>query len=203
MIKNAFTLLELVFVIVVAGILAFAMIPRMDRDNLYEMAEQVLSHIKYTQHLAMTDNAYDDMVPLWHQARWHISFVNASCGLYYRLGSDRDHSSNGSFSKEEAACDPLSGGLIYNNNVPCDYRDGWFGGVLLSKKYNISAMTSSCNTQTIAFDHMGRPYTGVGGATATDGLMKSDCHYTFSDTQGRQVKITVTAETGYAFITYI
>ena len=203
MFLRAFSLLEMVFVIAMIGILSVVIIPRMDRDNLCEMAEQVLAHIRYTQHLAMSDNVYVDTEPTWYQARWHISFVNGPCGLYYSVGSDRDLSSSGSFSKEEAACDPLSGGLIYNNNAPCDYRDGWFGGVLLSKKYNITAITSSCNTQTIAFDHMGRPYTGVGGGTAISGLMRSDCNYTFTDSLGQQVRITVTAETGYAFITYI
>ena len=57
--KNAFTILELVFTIIVIGILASAVIPRMDRDNLFEMSEQVLSHIQYTQHLALTHNVYD------------------------------------------------------------------------------------------------------------------------------------------------
>ena len=55
-------MLELVFVIVIIGILAAAIIPRMDRDSIYEASEQLLSHIRYTQHLAMTDNIYDVVV---------------------------------------------------------------------------------------------------------------------------------------------
>ena len=202
--KKAFTMLELVFVIVVIGILAMTIIPRMDRDNIYEMSEQVLSHIKYTQHLAMTDNVYDHTRSDWYQARWHLNFVNGSCGVFYRVGSDSDLSSGtGDFTNFEAARDPLTKELIYNNTSPCDYRSGWFNGVLLGKKYNVTGMTSSCGTQTIAFDHIGRPYMGVGGTTAAAGKMQNDCDYTFADGNGNSVKITVTAETGYAYITYI
>ena len=204
MYRNAFNMLELVFLIVVVGVLAAVTIPRMERDNLYEMGEQVASHIKYTQHLAMSESTYRDNLGSWYRARWHISFVNGPCGLYYRIGSDRDMNTvNGMFTDTESARDPLSGELIYNNNIPCDYHDGWFGGVLLTKKYNIVSMVSSCNTQTIAFDHIGRPYMGVGGATSLTDLMRRDCDYTFTDAQGKQLKITVTAETGHAFITYI
>ena len=56
--KKAFTMLELVFVIVVSGILAATFIPRFDRDNLQEAADQVISHIRYTQHLAMVDDKF-------------------------------------------------------------------------------------------------------------------------------------------------
>lgn len=204
MIRYAFSLMELVFVIVIVGIVSAAVIPRFERDSLYEMAEQVSAHIRYTQHLAMSDNIYMDDRSRWFQARWQIGFVNGPCGLYYRVGSDRDLSSgNGRFSNAEAARDPLTRTLIYNNNTPCSYRDGWHKGVLLTQKYDITTMSSSCNTQTIAFDHIGRPYTGVGGTSATDGLMREDCHYTFTHAGGSSVRITVTAETGYVYITYI
>ncbi|MGD9717776.1 MAG: type II secretion system protein, partial [Sulfurimonadaceae bacterium] len=50
--KKAFTMLELVFVIVVIGILAAVIIPRMDRDNASEAAIELQSQIRYAQHLA-------------------------------------------------------------------------------------------------------------------------------------------------------
>ncbi|WP_300367295.1 prepilin-type N-terminal cleavage/methylation domain-containing protein, partial [Hydrogenimonas sp.] len=52
-IKNAFTMLELIIVIVVVGILSAIMIPRFSDDKLREAADQIMSHIRYTQHLAM------------------------------------------------------------------------------------------------------------------------------------------------------
>ena len=201
--QKAFSMLELVFVIVVTGIIAMTIIPRMDRDNIYEMGEQVLSHIKYTQHLALTDNVYDHTRNDWYKARWHIDFVNGSCGVFYRVGSDRDLSSGtGDFTNLEAARDPLTKTLIYNNTTPCAVRDGWYGGVLLGQKYNVVTMASSCNTQRIVFDHIGRPYTGFHINTPQLSLMNRDCNYTFTDGNGNSATITVTGETGYSYITY-
>ena len=57
--KKAFTMLELVFVLVVIGILAAVMIPNMQSTALREAAIQVVSHIRYTQHLAMIDDKFD------------------------------------------------------------------------------------------------------------------------------------------------
>ena len=57
--KKAFTMLELVFVIVVAGIIAAVVIPNTKTNPAQEAAIQLLSHIRYTQHLAMVDDKYD------------------------------------------------------------------------------------------------------------------------------------------------
>ena len=54
--KKAFTMLELVVVIVVIGIIAVAALPRINDDHIAEAADQVMSHIRYTQHLAMQDS---------------------------------------------------------------------------------------------------------------------------------------------------
>jgi hypothetical protein len=174
----------------------------MDRDTLYEAAEQVLSHIRYTQHLAMTDNIYDDRQANWFYARWHMRFVNGACGVFYRVGSDSDLSGGGVIASSEAARDPLSRELIYNNTLTCADHAGWYNDVLIGQKYSILNVVSSCGTQTIGFDHIGRPYTNIAGVSPDDGVMTSDCHYTFTDASNNQVMITVTAETGYAYITY-
>jgi hypothetical protein len=192
-----------VFAIVVAAVLAVAIIPRYERDTLYEMAEQVLGHIQYTQHMAMMDNVYQEEEENWYKARWHLRFVNGSCGLFYRVGSDRDMDGNGVIEASEAARDPLTHELIYNTTLVCEDHAGWYNDVLLGLKYHVLSVESSCNTQTIAFDQLGRPYTGVAGDAPTDKLMEDDCEYTFTHSDGNQVKITVTAETGYAYITYI
>jgi type II secretory pathway pseudopilin PulG len=204
MIKKAFTIIELVFLILIVGLLAAVVVIRMNRANIYEMSEQVLAHIRYTQHMAMTQSVYTDQEERWFRARWQLRFINASkCGLLYYVGSDSDLDSSGSIEAIEAARDPLTRELVYNINTVCEERDDWYAGVLLGLQYNIISVSSSCDTQTIAFDHIGRPYMGTGGTSATDGLMKRDCHYTFVDSNGNRAKITVTAETGYAFITYI
>ncbi len=91
--KYAFTMLELVFVIVVAGILTAAIVPRFDRNNLQEAADQLISHIRYTQHLAMVDDKFladrnlsrfssllksKKELLYWYKGRWQIYFFNVS-----------------------------------------------------------------------------------------------------------------------------
>ena len=131
-------MLELVFVIVVIGILAAAIIPRMDRDTLYEASEQLLSHIKYTQHLAMTDNVYDDTDAAWFVNRWRIDLNNTT---------DSYEITNGTLN----AVDPLT-----RDNI-----DGT-GNYNLNQKYNAQIDTD----YTLTFDHLGRPHSGVTGSVS-------------------------------------
>lgn len=86
-------MLELIFVVVVAGILAATIVPRFNRDNLQEAADQVISHIRYTQHLAMVDDKFlsdknisrfsntiksQKELLYWYKGRWQIYFFNVS-----------------------------------------------------------------------------------------------------------------------------
>ena len=60
---KAFTMIELIIVIVVAGILAGVMIPRLERNTLIEATQQVVKSLQYTQHLAMNNDIYDATDP--------------------------------------------------------------------------------------------------------------------------------------------
>lgn len=83
--RKAFTMLELVLVIVVVGILALMALPRVQDDRLYELVDQTVSLIRYTQHLAMQDNPYDPSDPHWAKKRWGIQFVSCQEG-YNKFG---------------------------------------------------------------------------------------------------------------------
>ncbi len=72
--KKAFTMLELVFVIVIVGILSFIAASSFQRNTLREAADQVVSHIRYTQHLAMTDDKFDPNEAQWFMRRWTLRF---------------------------------------------------------------------------------------------------------------------------------
>ena len=58
--RLAFTMLELVFVIVVIGILAALAMPNLSTSPLQQAAEEIAGHIRYTQHLAMMEDKYND-----------------------------------------------------------------------------------------------------------------------------------------------
>ena len=87
--KKSFTLLELVFVIVVIGILSATVIPSTKTNPLQEAATQLVSHIRYAQHLAMVDDKYmasqslseygdsttkENHLKQWFNGRWQITF---------------------------------------------------------------------------------------------------------------------------------
>ena len=177
--KKAFTMLELVFVIVVIGILAAVIIPRVKTNPVDEAAVNLLSKIRYTQHLALVDDKYgENTLPAvdWYKKRWQINFS----GNTYSIVSDN----NATFAK-----DPQNSDDINNTTLK-----------------GISTITANGGCTTLSFDYMGRPLVGSLSATAapyTNGnLLRSDCNITITDTSGNQRNITITPETGYAFINY-
>lgn len=179
-------MLELVFVIVVAGILAAALIPRMDRDTLYEASEQLLRDIKYTQHMAMMDNVYQDDVEHWFYERWKIQITDE--GAYTISKGDSD----GNLADTDVtAQDPLTRNAI---NGTEDYN--------LEDKYGVAYDDGDAGT--LYFDHMGRPYwtTGTTNPTrATSNLLTADLEFELTE-GGDTATITIRPETGYADVTY-
>ena len=175
--KSGFTLIELIIVIVVAGILAAVMIPRLERDGLREAANQVVRHIQYTQHLAMMNDVYDAGNANWYQNRWSINL----CSTDYAI-----ERTNGS----EIAEDPLTQRDI--NGTDNDLADM---GVA------ISPIAGNCR---IVFDNLGRPY---GRAATPDfitspldtplgGLKTGDTTITLT-ANGRTATIDITKQTGF------
>ena len=56
--NKGFTVIELIFVIIAVGILAAMIIPRLEINGAREAATQMLTHIRYAQHLAMQDDIF-------------------------------------------------------------------------------------------------------------------------------------------------
>lgn len=110
--KQAFTMLELLFVIILLGVLSIVAISRLSTDtSLQEATDQIIRHIRYTQHLAMNDDVYipdtdfsefSDLTTqtrhatTWFNSRWQIAFhVDTTGGLdatkrhyYYSIFQD-------------------------------------------------------------------------------------------------------------------
>jgi prepilin-type N-terminal cleavage/methylation domain-containing protein len=85
--KKAFTLLELVFVIVVIGIIAATVIPHIKTNHNAKAAIELVSQIRYTQHLAMIDDKYNANDSNWSNNLWKLDLN----GTKYSI------SSNGTF----------------------------------------------------------------------------------------------------------
>lgn len=181
-------MLELVFVIVVIGILAAAIIPRMERDTIHEAAEQLLRDIKYTQHMAMIDNVYDDADATWYNHRWKIDFQN---GEQYVVSKSTDATLS---SRSIRALDAQSKREM-DGTINSEYD--------LANKYSVT-LNLNGNNNMLIFDNLGRPHSlnaGVPGNTATSTLLNAN--YTISILEGaNSATITVRPETGYADIVY-
>ena len=217
--KKAFTLLELVFVIVVIGILAAMIIPSTRTNPLQEAAVQVLSDIRYTQHLAMVDDKYDANDLNWFRGRWQIVFGNnngfANNKPAYTIFSDSSPAYSGDPMESEVAKNPQNSNQImtggYSVTAALDYNNPGFKGMKklnLGESYGVTQISfgGGCNLGLrISFDHLGRPLTGDAHLLVvpyTAGrLITSDCNIILDDGDDN-ISITIRPETGYASITF-
>ena len=176
--KKAFTMMELIFVLVVMGIIAAVVLPNTRSNPVAEAGVELASQIRFTQHLALINDKYATDAT-WYKNRWQIVFSGTD-NNFYSVVSDN----NTTFAK-----DPLKGLPI---------QDVALTGVSLS-------FTGGCNGKTtLSFDHLGRPLVGSLAAmtqpyvaAGTNGeLLSSDCTITITDGSENSV-ITLTRETGY------
>lgn len=204
--RFAFTMLELVFVIIVIGILAVLAIPNFTANPLQQAAEQVAGHIRYTQHLAMVEDKYDPQDSTWWRERWQIRFRLLMGEIGYVIFSDRNQNRNSNQTNpQEIAVDPATG----------EFMNGFlnFSAANLTQQYGITNITNSCQTDdntlvatnrgAIVFDNIGRPYSGVSDAVSpTQYILSNDCNITLVHQTDGNATIRVEVETGYVSVTY-
>ena len=202
-------MLELVIVIVVLGILAAVAIPRMERDLRQEAGDNILSAIRYTQHLALMDDKTDPVDGTWQMTLWQIRFSRYTDGgktrWFYTIASN-EAKNGGNISRTDSAVDPANGKRMFHlgGDATLDEVDE-SPNIFIGKKYGINTVTftGGCSAaQHVAFDHLGRPYADVFKATNDFAkLMTADCTITFGFEDGSApLVITVARETGFAQI---
>jgi len=228
--KKAFTMMELIFVLIVIGILVAVIMPEMKSNKLREAAIQVVSHIRYTQHLAMVDDKFDSSNPNWYKERWRIRFKEellysnlSPAGTYpkiwaYSIFGDTSHDRNPNLS--EMARNPLninqymSGG--YNDTLHLnDARS--MKEMRLGPSYGINNILFSggcrSNITYIYFDHLGRPSNSIiknapyeSATTGWHKLLTSECKISLckgsctGTSSDTEVIISIHPETGYVEI---
>ena len=202
--RPAFTMIEIIFVIIVIGILTSLALPRFERDSRQNAADNILSAIRYTQQLALLDNKTSTNAN-WQKTLWAIRFVGTK-NAYYTIATDDNK--NGAIAKEEATVDPTNGKYLFNtsgvfSNMAADESPNIFIG----HNYGINSINFSggCSNlqKHIAFDHLGRPFNGIGTATwKYSKIMHSDCiiNFGFDDSDIPDLNITIEKQTGYAYI---
>lgn len=204
--RFAFTMLELVFVIVVIGILAALAIPNLSTSPLQQAAEQIAAHIRYTQHLALMEDKYNDKNATWFSSNWQIWFRIYQGKYYYEVFSDKNQETNSNASEE--AIDPLTHKNLGNGDNGVGLPDN--NDVNLTGKFGITQMSFSANCKIgqggkIAFDNLGRPYGDV-SYDSNDPYYKYltqpctiDIKHGSSD---KNATITIQPESGYVSVVY-
>ena len=226
--KKAFTMIELVIVIVVIGIIAMVTIPKYDQNRVLIAAQQIATHIRYAQHLAMIDNrtdliakpaprpATDPNGDQWWRERWTIAFTRNINGNRWGYSIYSDFSRNGSLnSPNEVAPDPQNPNrlLTASNILPANRLNNKLN---IGRTYGIKNVTFSggCaqnGNQAISFDEKGRPFLNAStvavGARANPsvGRIARRCEINIGDgdtnaTSTNVAKICIEVETGY--VTY-
>jgi prepilin-type N-terminal cleavage/methylation domain-containing protein len=221
---RAFTLVELVFVIIVIGILASVIVPKSQGSRLREAADQIVSHIRYTQHLAMMDDKFDPNNNDWFKERWQIQFMNstsvrddAKWYWSYVIYSDTSLGHSGDPQPYEIARNPMDLSKRLTGGTSAAAGDIKYSDpnatneMNLGKKYGIIdvVFSNTCsngvppnNSKRLAFDYLGRPLKGniasLDSPYDTTRLMFERCTITFTNSAGENINITIEPETGFA-----
>ncbi len=206
--RMAFTMIELVMVIVVLGILAALAMPRLDRDLRQEAADTILSKIRYTQHLALTDNKHRFNLSDWQRAFWRFSVESCSGGgLFVGVGTDIDR--QGDTSEDEAVLDPTNGKpMFWRNTSSCGSGDDLSASsenIFITKKFGVNSITGGgdcAGVQHIGFDHLGRPHVSFSSSSTPNyaSYIDDQCTFTFTLEDGDPFTINIEPQTGYAYI---
>ena len=212
--KSAFTMIELVFVIVVLGILAALAMPRIDRDTRQEAADNILSAIRYTQHMALLDDVTNPKNNEWQKAFWRFGFQKCSDnGIFYYVAADKN--TEGNIDAGEELVDPANGlPMIGLNGADCEKdltgQTNASPNIFITKKYSIedgditwgNGCTGAVNY--FGFDRLGRPHRGYTGSTTPDysSVLTSDCNLTLTFQQAGvdPLVFIIEKETGYVSI---
>ena len=220
--KKAFTMIELIIVLVVVGIIASYTIPRIKRDIRAEAINHMLTMIRYTQNLALHDSKHNRFNPRWQKAYWRFQIANCSngSGLYYLIGTDINY--NNGIDQNESAVDPSNGKLTFWTGYEDCTKYSTSSlykkvspNIFITQRYGIKAVTfNSCqiykNRRTrssarhIGFDRLGRPYKSFTASTKPNnwGYMVKDCtiRFDFIDSSINPFTITIPNESGYAYL---
>ena len=180
--KKAFTLVELIFVVVVIGILAFALWPTKQPTQALEAARQIVAHIRYTQHLALNDDKFathidtggtDSIAKDWYKRLWRITFSNLTAdkdckiggwryAVYQNIAGDLLSDSGQPNGTIEAARNPAQAGKVLSacySGLSTNTSDELnLSQTYKIKKIDFSEFAEGGKIQGIIFDELGRAY---------------------------------------------
>jgi len=79
--KKGFSLLELIFVILIIGIILSQSIYRNNLSKIQLAKNQIMLHLKYARYVSMIDNKYNYKNNKWFKKRWSLKFMNCQSSI--------------------------------------------------------------------------------------------------------------------------
>ena len=196
--KKTFLILELVFVIVILGILYTVFTPKLPNYKLDEVTNRVLIYLNYVRYKALIDDKFETEVSEWFKGRWTMKFMRCredqGGGIYFTIYSETNDT--GQINQNESLKDPLTNKYIFTSNS-CKKNSENSPFVLL-KNYDIEDVQVSCNTTTsigqISFGVDGKVYTQL---TSENLELKKPCTIRFVSKTKEFRDIKIYPKTGY------
>ena len=221
--SKAFSLLELVLVVVILGLILSISSINFKKDRLLEGARQIINDIKYTRNLALMQDSFrvgelSVAKRQWYKSRWQLYFIKSNATDYeqtYTIFLDKNGDGNANLGKTDINLDREIAVDIIN---PKKLMNSGQSGVInkddekttqrfnISKKFGIKKVEfkGSCSGGTkLVFDGFGRVYSSLKNSTNLydKNLAKkgSECVLRLSSLTN-SLCIIVDMLTGYAYI---
>ena len=203
MMKKSFSLIEILFIIVLIAIITSLFIPKNNFSKLHQAADKIILYLKYTRYIAMIDNKYNINDDMWYKERWTLKFQNCSKkvgGLYYVVFSDSNH--KGSPNKSECLKDPVTNKYLYSH-YDCEASKDESKYILLTKEFGINKVEVSCNSTStlgqISFGSDGKIYSRLGTKPQDIDKYKitETCYIDMYDILNNKITVAIEPDTGY------
>ncbi|CAM4069464.1 pilus assembly FimT family protein [Campylobacter armoricus] len=222
--KKSFTLIELVFVCIILSILFSIGYFYFKPDYLRLGAEQILSDIKYTRHLAMMQNdfrarEFNVAKREWFKAKWQIYFIRSKSATNneqtYTIFLDKNGDGNANIGKNlinkdrEIAVDLINPNILMNSGQSGVINQNDFKTnprYNIEKTYGINEVSfeGSCKGGTrLIFDDYGRLYTPLKNSSRVYDKLSNplnNCIIKLSNKNNKHICIVVDPISSYAFI---
>ncbi len=202
MMKKSFSLIELIFTIVLISFIASQTTFKTKNTDLQQAADKIKLYLNYTRYIAHIDNKYDiNDDDEWKKKLWTLKFQNCSSsigGLYFVVYSDTS-GGTAHFKKSECLKDPLTNRYLYSN-TDCEASSDESKYILLTKEYGVEKVEVSCNTNSslgqISFGYDGNIYSNLGDNPTK---ITQKCYINLFDKNNKKITLTVEPNTGYIY----